>query len=304
MAVASVAAGEPGAMQAEAATATSDRAQVLSAIQRASQATGADFNYLVGTAMRESGLKPTAQAGTSSAAGLFQFVDQTWLGMVKTYGAKYGLGSYANQITQGSDGRYRTSSSADRSAILALRKDPQIASLMEGEYAQATRATLQTSLGRDVCGGELYAAHFLGADSACRLIKLSEQQPGASAAHAFPAAADANRNVFYHRDGTPKTVREVYSWALKQPNGTAALDTAPAKSTAAPATVVAASSFGTAPDTDSLLASFTNWRPSRGFFSGSAESDGDAPVTPFLLTPGIVNVLSSMSPVADGPATH
>ena len=294
-------------MQAEAATATTDRAHVLSAIQRASQATGADFNYLLGTAMRESGLKPTAQAGTSSAAGLFQFVDQTWLGMVKNYGAKYGLGSYANQITQGSDGRYHTSSSADRSAILALRKDPQVAALMEGEYAQATRATLQTSLGRDVCGGELYAAHFLGPDAACRLIRMNGEQPDASAANAFPAAADANRNVFYHRNGTPKSVREVYDWALQQPNGASALDAAPVKSvsTPAPATVID-SGFGAGPNTDSLLASFATWRPSHGFFSGtkSTEPDSDTPAAPFLLTPGIVDVLSSMSPVADGPVTH
>src|ERR1700761_2532984 len=116
-------------MQAEAAAATSDRSAVLGALQRASQATGADFNYLLGTAMRESSLKPQAQAGSSSAAGLFQFVEQTWLGVVKNYGAKHGLGSYAAQIAQGPDGRYHAANSADRAAILALRKDPQVASL-------------------------------------------------------------------------------------------------------------------------------------------------------------------------------
>ncbi len=219
---------------------------VLASLQRAAQATGADFDYLLGTAMRESSLKPSAQAGTSSAAGLFQFVEQTWLGVVKTYGAKHGLGSFANAITQGSDGRFRTSNSADRQAILALRKDPQIASLMAGEFAQATRATLQGSLGRDVCGGELYAAHFLGPDAACRLIRMNDSQPGAAAAPAFPAAAGANRNVFYHRDGTPKSVREVYNWALNQPNGRAAPDAAPAKPVAAPSTVVD-NSFAAAP---------------------------------------------------------
>ena len=141
-------------MLAEAANATTNRNAVLSALQSAAQATGADFSYLLGTATRESGLKPSAQAGTSSAAGLFQFVEQTWLGVVKTYGAKHGLASMANAITQGSDGRFHTSNSADRSAILALRKDPQVASLMAGEFSQATRATLQSALGRDVCGGD------------------------------------------------------------------------------------------------------------------------------------------------------
>ena len=290
-------------MLAEAANAATDRTQILGALQRASAATGADFNYLLDTAMRESSLKPSAQASTSSAAGLFQFVDQTWLGMIKNYGAKYGLDSDANAISQGSDGRYHVANSADRRAILALRKDPEIASLMEGEMAQATRATLQQSLGRDVCGGELYAAHFLGPDAACKLIKMSDNNPGASAAHAFPAAADANRHVFYHSNGTPKTVREVYDWALRQPNGTATL-AASAPPASAPATVVD-SSIATAPDQTALLSSIASWRPTHGFFS-SGFGDTDAagpPSTPFLMTPGVMDVLASVGTVANVAST-
>ncbi len=284
-------------MLAEAATATSNRSAVLSALQDAAQATGADFHYLLGTAMRESSLKPSAQAGTSSAAGLFQFVEQTWLGVVKTYGAKHGLSSFANAITQGSDGRFHTSNSADRSAILALRKDPKVASLMEGEFAQATRATLQDNLGRDVCGGELYAAHFLGPDAACRLIRMNDSQPSAKAANAFPAAADANRNVFFHANGTAKTVREVYNWALQQPNGAAALDTAPLAPNAAPIVVASNTS---APDLSDMMSSITSWRPGHGFFASDiANQSGDIPATPFLLTPGVMDVLQSMSPAPD-----
>jgi len=284
-------------MLAEAANASTNRTQIISALQSAADATGADFHYLLGTAMRESSLKPSAQAGTSSAAGLFQFVEQTWLGVVKTYGAKHGLASFANAISQGSDGKFHTANAADRSAILALRKDPKVASLMEGEFAQATRATLQGNLGRDVCGGELYAAHFLGPDAACRLIRMNDSQPDAKAAHAFPAAADANRNVFYHANGTPKTVREVYNWALQQPNGNAALaaaaPTKPAADTA-PTTVVADAYTG-APDTTALLSSFTRWRPGHhGFFSDSDTGDSNtAPSTSFLLSPAAMDVLQS-----------
>ena len=54
-------------MQAEAANAT--RPTIIAALQQAAAATGADFNYLLGTATRESSLNPAAQAGTSSAAG-------------------------------------------------------------------------------------------------------------------------------------------------------------------------------------------------------------------------------------------
>jgi hypothetical protein len=280
-------------MQAEAANATS-RSSIVAALQNAAQATGADFHYLLGTATRESGLDPSVKADTSSATGLFQFIDQSWLAVVKNYGPKHGLASFANAITRGTDGRYSTANSSDRQAILALRTNPQVAALMEGEYAQASRATLAGSLGRDISGGELYCAHFLGDNAACRLIRMSENQPLSPAADAFPAAAQANRRLFYHSDGTPKTAREVYDWATKQPNATQ-LSGAPAKPTKAIANapVVMASS-----DDDSglnaLMASMTSWSPRHGFFSSDEDENSTTPSTPFLMTPGVMDVLSAI----------
>jgi len=207
-------------MQAEAASAlTGTKSQIVAALHQAASATGTDFQYLLDTATRESGLKSHAKSATSSASGLFQFVDQTWMGLIKKYGAQHGLGAYANAISQGPDGRYHADSNADRQAILALKNDPRTAALMAGHYASDTKDALEGSLGRDVGNGELYAAHFLGADSACRLIKLNTNNPNACAATSFPQAANANRSVFYHADGTPKSVREVYAWATKQSSG-------------------------------------------------------------------------------------
>src|ERR1700712_928760 len=208
-------------MQAEAAAslnASLGAERVVAALKSAAAATGSDFHYLLGTAMRESSLKPSAQSASSSAAGLFQFIDQTWLGLVKEHGARHGLANYAAAISKDSDGRYHAESGAKQS-ILALRKDPETAALMAGEYAKSTQGTMRASLGREVCGGELYAAHFLGPDAACRLIKAAGNDPGASAAALFPQAAAANKSVFFHDGGAPKSVREVYDWALKQPGG-------------------------------------------------------------------------------------
>ena len=84
-------------MLAEAIDAT--RTQVVAALRQASAATGSDFDYLLGTAMRESRLKPAAQAATSSASVSSNFTQQTGLGMVKQHGAQFGLGSYANAVT-------------------------------------------------------------------------------------------------------------------------------------------------------------------------------------------------------------
>jgi hypothetical protein len=280
-------------MLAEAAAATPTRSDVIAALHQASAETGSNFDYLLGTAMRESSLKPQAKSSTSSATGLFQFVDQTWLGLVKQHGAKFGLGSYAGAIQQNSDGRYETDNPADRQAILALRNDPKVSALMEGEYANETRSTLESSLGRGVCNGELYAAHFLGPEAACKLIKMSENQPAASAAGAFPAAASANKSVFYKADGSPKTVRDVYDWALKQPSTSRVLDgqasdtQAAAPITNAPMVFSWDSRFSRTNDWAALqLYSATNTSP--------LDSMASLPQAPFAVTSDIVEMLGKL----------
>src|SRR5690606_42125221 len=62
--------------------------QIAAALQQASTRTGADFNYLLKTAMRESSLDCSAKSATSTACGLFQFTQQTWLGTMKQDGAR------------------------------------------------------------------------------------------------------------------------------------------------------------------------------------------------------------------------
>lgn len=175
-------------------------ATVAFAIERASARTGADFDYLMKTAVRESSLNPEAKAGTSSAAGLFQFIDQTWLGMIKEHGDEHGLGQYADQISQTRGGRYVVADRQIRREILALRYDPEISATMAGEFTQDSADTLRGTLGREPTGGELYAAHFLGPGGALDLIR-SAQAGEASAASIFPDAARANRSIFYGKGG-------------------------------------------------------------------------------------------------------
>ena len=267
-------------MLAEAARAATTT--VVAALQRASAATGVDFRYLLGTAIRESGLRPQAHSSHSSASGLFQFVEQTWLGVVKEFGAKHGLGSYANVIQKGDDGRYHAPDSDDRHAILRLRNDPQISAMMAGEYARQTQGIMEGKLGRPVCGGELYAAHLFGPGAACRLIRTNESSPKTAAADLFPQAAQANQSVFFHADGSAKSVREVYNWTVAQP---------------ATPNVAAASSTTAVPsmailDTDNTAALFASmWSPRKHYFSSS-----ETPTTqPFALTPAILDILSTVA---------
>lgn len=181
---------------------------VETAIRRAAGATGVDFQFLLSTAVRESGLNPQARAKTSSAAGLFQFVDQTWLSTLKRFGPKHGLGSVADQIEQGGDGRFHIPDPDARRAVMQLRLDPQTAALMAGELTADHAAYLRGRTGREPSAGELYAAHFLGPAGSARLIETAAVSPATPAAHLFPEAAEANRGIFFH-GGRTLSVAEV-----------------------------------------------------------------------------------------------
>lgn len=184
--------------------------QVESALRRAASATGVDFNFLVSTAKRESGFNTGAKAPSSSAAGLFQFIEQTWLSTLKRHGATHGYSGYADVIKAGADGRYRVDDPGARQAVMNLRFDAQASSVMAGALATDHAAYLRGRIGREPTGGELYAAHFLGPQGAARLIEAAQVAPGASAAALFPEAAQSNRGVFF-RDGQPLSVSQLYA---------------------------------------------------------------------------------------------
>jgi hypothetical protein len=201
----------------DAVTAASAATKVSGALKKASASTGVGFDYLYRVAVRESSLNPSAKAKTSSAAGLFQFIEQTWLGAVKKYGAGHGLSAEAADIVRGANGRFTVADPARRQAILDLRFDAEKAASLAAELARENKAALEGSLGRAVGAAELYAAHFLGAKGARALLSADA---GASAAALLPSAAAANRHVFF--DGArERSVGEVIDSFRKTIGGAA-----------------------------------------------------------------------------------
>src|SRR5713226_2671629 len=187
------------------------RARIAGAIKQAANTTGTSFEYLLATAKMESNFNPKASASTSSARGLYQFIDQTWLGTVKEAGSQLGYGKYADAITKSPSGTYSVSDPAARTAILKLRDDPAAASAMAAVLTQSNSFKLTGMIGRRPTDGELYMAHFMGVGGAAKLITNAEDNPQASGARLFPNAAAANRSIFYDRQGRARSVSEVYA---------------------------------------------------------------------------------------------
>lgn len=184
---------------------------IVQSIRQASAATATDFGLLMAQAAQESSFHADAKSATSSAAGLFQFVDSTWLDMVRRFGAKYGVGQLAQQIGQNADGKAVVSDPALRAKILDLRQDPQLSAALAGEYTKLNQSEIERALGHPLQRADLYMAHFLGAAGATAFLKAVETKGDTVAANILPEAAAANRGIFYDtQTGQARTVAEIY----------------------------------------------------------------------------------------------
>lgn len=134
---------------------------------------------------QESGNNPQARSATSSATGLGQFTTGSWAGLMR---ARPDLGLTVNG---------RTDPAQARRATQALTEQ---------------NAAVLDSHGFSPTFGNLYMTHFLGQAGGPRFLRGLAQDPGAPAAHyASPDAVRANQRIFFRRDGTPRSVAEVYA---------------------------------------------------------------------------------------------
>jgi hypothetical protein len=186
---------------------------LVHSILKAAHVTGVDPVYMMTLADVESSLSPEAKAPTSSAQGLFQFIDRTWLETVHNHAADYGYGGAADAIRM-VEGDAVVANEKDREWIMNLRRDPYFSALMAGELIKDVERALQAQGERELAEAELYLAHFLGAGSAVRFLEVLDQDPNMKASALFPKAAKANAGLFMEGKGRKRravSVAELYN---------------------------------------------------------------------------------------------
>jgi len=149
----------------------------------------------------ESNGNPNAKNKRSSATGLGQFLDETWLEMIRAH-------------------RPDLSSGRSENEILELRREPKLAREITARFAERNAATLRQQ-GLPVTAGTVYLAHFAGAAGAVAILSA----PGNADAALVMAKADAtgrtNRekiiraNPFLERF----TVADLKIWADRKMRG-------------------------------------------------------------------------------------
>lgn len=180
------------------------------AIQLASHRTKISTDYLITTAYMEAHFDANARSATSSAAGMYQFIDSTWLQLMAEHGHDYGWAGFAQEIACTPSGRCKYKGRDGLTKVMDLRYDGMTATFLSAELARSNKADMERALARKVTDSELYLAHVLGSAGAITLIKAKEAGSSDTAASLFPAAADANRSLFYRSRRHALTCGEFY----------------------------------------------------------------------------------------------
>jgi len=183
---------------------------VMDAIKSAAQESGIDPHLLAAVAWRESRFDPDARSKRSSARGLLQFTEGTWLQAIRDYGARHGVGAYAAAVQTQKSGALAVPDASLRSDILQRRSDPVLSAELAAEAMRLQRAAMQDRLGRSVRSADLYLLHVLGPSGSARFLSAVAQHSNASSLKVANPKVLNNAGLLA-RDHRPMTVANTYA---------------------------------------------------------------------------------------------
>lgn len=167
---------------------------VQNAILNAAKSTGVDAKLLAQFAYIESSFRADAKAGTSTATGLYQHLNGTWMDLVRRGSIK------------------TIPSNTPKEAALPKRTDPESSALGGAAYIQLNAAAIKSSK-----AGDLYLAHFSGPGVAKKIVAACNSGRGGDSLESVLGASQIGKmrsaNKFLNDISTAEGLR---SWAAKK----------------------------------------------------------------------------------------
>jgi hypothetical protein len=185
-------------------------AAVVQGVVKAASEANMDPALLMAIADKESSFKTDVKATTSSASGLFQFIESSWFTAIKAFGLPFGAGRIDEVTQTAMRAKSRTGS---RERILSLRSDPYVSASLTAKTLKRDGGHIAKQIGRPLTAGETYLVHFLGRSDAERFIRTAKHAPETSAAALLPRPANANKPIFYEKQSgalKEKSVKDVH----------------------------------------------------------------------------------------------
>jgi hypothetical protein len=185
---------------------------VAKAIVRAARDADFPADYLMAIAEKESSFDCDADSSASSALGCFQYIEQSWLSVIKRHGTTFGLGDVASKIVEKKTRRgapyFDIEDESLKDEVLDMRRDPYLSAVLTASDLQEARRNIEAKL--DIVMGDqnLYLPHFVGEDAAAHLLAAAAKRPQTSAKRVLPTAARYNRAMFHGRGGHPLSVSQ------------------------------------------------------------------------------------------------
>lgn len=144
-------------------------------------------DYYTKLSQVESSGNPNAKSSSSSASGMYQFIDSTWTGLVDEMGLDY---------------------------TLKDRFDPEKSKKVLDYFTNQNANYLKKKLGREPNEAELYIAHFSGMGTAGKLANLSPD----SSINEMLSEEQINANKGVFEKNNIKNVKQFYDWAAEKFN--------------------------------------------------------------------------------------